>query len=226
MALAKNCHQLCGLNYDSINYIPYTVRSQHDGFQALPTVRDNNRKDVHNPMPEEYKKFIESDVVVPSRDEIINGLENDKDFIIKLAKKSSNTDYITMDKLIDKVFAWVKKIHIVDKSDGWRSVFYKYNITSNINASELISFLPALMRLAADLKTAIQNMSSIVNDMSEEAYLNFAFHTILKGREFYYSSIADPNFCVYLIPDLYHDNIVSIIKSYTKITSLSAFADN
>ena len=129
-----------------------------------------------------------------------------------------------MDKRKDKVFHWAKLARITDKGDGWRGTLYKYNLTDPLTSTQMVELLPAMMILAKDLKTAIHEVSAIVDDMEECKYLNFAFHVILKGREFYYSSIADPGFCLYLIPDLYHDNILSIIKSHTNIKNFSMYA--
>ena len=111
-------------------------------------------------------------------------------------------------------------MRLSDHDNTWRTSLAKYNFTSYITTLQLVQIIPAMLILAADLKTAIQNTSAIVDEMDRPSYLNFALHVILKGENFYYSSIADPGFCLYLLPDLYHKNLLQIIRSITGIKKI------
>ncbi len=57
----------------------------------------------------------------------------------------------------------------------------------------------AMIPMAEALRTAISNMTGAVENMSEEDRNNFLYHVIAKGKNVYYESICDANFCLHMV---------------------------
>ena len=67
-------------------------------------------------------------------------------------------------------------------------------------SEEIISGMYHLMTSMAErLREAIGLKTGVLENMNESGRNNFLFHAIAKGRDFYYQSLADPEFCLYLV---------------------------
>ncbi len=73
------------------------------------------------------------------------------------------------------------------------------NALSRIPLQTLNEMYPIMQQLAIQLRTAISGKTGAIEAMEEEDRNNFLFHTIAKGREIYYQSLCDPDFCLYLL---------------------------
>lgn len=63
----------------------------------------------------------------------------------------------------------------------------------------LASAFPTMQQLADDLYYAIRDHTGALDDMETDERYNFLFHVIAKGNAMYYQTIADPDFCMYLL---------------------------
>lgn len=63
----------------------------------------------------------------------------------------------------------------------------------------LASAFPTMIGLADNLFLAIRDHTGALDDMETDERYNFLFHVIAKGNAMYYQTIADPDFCMYLL---------------------------
>jgi hypothetical protein len=56
-----------------------------------------------------------------------------------------------------------------------------------------------MLELSTELQTAIDNVTGALAEMDATTKLNFLFHVIAKGEQFYMSAISDPDFCLYML---------------------------
>lgn len=73
------------------------------------------------------------------------------------------------------------------------------NILNKIPLQTLNEMYPIMQQLAGNLKTAIADKTGAVEAMEEEDRNNFLFHVMAKGKDIYYQSLCDPDFCLYLL---------------------------
>jgi hypothetical protein len=79
------------------------------------------------------------------------------------------------------------------------------------NVVKLGTLYPQMLNLAKDLKDSIIANTHALDGLSADEVNNFLFRVIAKGREFYFMSITDPGFCIYLI-DCSNQPLYTLIK--------------
>lgn len=126
-----------------------------------------------------YKKPIEMPSAVPSAE----------------AKSPSSPVADATPASNDQVFDAMTSLAWRDKDEGLM------NATSltRISSVSLASLFPTMKKLADELFLAIHEKTGALDDAEPEDKYNFLFHVIAKGETMYYSTLADPEFCLYLL---------------------------
>jgi hypothetical protein len=70
---------------------------------------------------------------------------------------------------------------------------------NNISMNDLIRIFPVMNQLADDLDRAVSASTGALESLTPDEKRNFLFHVIAKGETMYYQSIADPDFCLYML---------------------------
>ncbi len=73
------------------------------------------------------------------------------------------------------------------------------NNLSRIPLQTLNEMYPIMQQLAVNLRTAIADKTGAVEAMEDADRNNFLFHVMAKGKDIYYQSLCDPDFCLYLL---------------------------
>jgi hypothetical protein len=113
--------------------------------------------------------------------------------------------------LQDNVFMTLISLQWRDKDEE----IMKPTRLNNIAVSDWIKIFPTMKQLADDLRRCVSDMTGALESMTEEERYNFLFHVIAKGETMYYQSIADPDFCLYLLDQ--YQNLYSMIVKKCKI---------
>jgi hypothetical protein len=85
---------------------------------------------------------------------------------------------------------------------AWRDKDEFIMASSALNRVSLTTWqtiYPSMIRLADELFLAIHEKTGALDDAIPDDKYNFLFHIIAKGEAMYYQSIADPDFCLYLL---------------------------
>ena len=107
------------------------------------------------------------------------------------SKLDSKLDHINA----DNIYNYLNLLQWRDKDEQIMTIknikkIDKVHINGIINTMKILSI---------DLRKAIDNKTGALGSMSEEECNNFLFHIIAKGQQFYFETIADPEFCLYLL---------------------------
>ena len=70
---------------------------------------------------------------------------------------------------------------------------------NKIPIQTLNEMYPVMQQLAANLRTAIADKTGAVESLNDEERMNFLFHVMAKGRDLYWQSLCDPEFCLFMI---------------------------
>jgi hypothetical protein len=96
---------------------------------------------------------------------------------------------------IDHVFATLLNLHWRDKDE------FKMPTTAlnHISTNDVKRIFPVMLKLSNDLELSISRSTGALDSLTNEEKKNFLFHVIAKGESMYYQSIADPDFCIYML---------------------------
>lgn len=95
----------------------------------------------------------------------------------------------------DNVFDHLQLLQWRDK-DEFKMAISQLN---KIPIQTLNEMYPIMQNLAINLRTALAAQTGAIESMSDEDRNNFLFHVIAKGKELYYQSLCDADFCLYML---------------------------
>lgn len=112
-----------------------------------------------------------------------------------LTEEKSSVQASTAPATNDQVFDAMTSLGWRDKDEGLM------NITSlnRISSSNVIGIFTTMKKLADELFLAIHEKTGALDDAEPEDKYNFLFHVIAKGEAMYFQTIADPEFCLYML---------------------------
>lgn len=143
------------------------------------------------------------------KDESYEDSETDED--IKDETYDTKVQTTTLDqKKVEEVFTLLSGLMWRDKDEQ----VMQYKVMNRLS-DRFSQLLPIAMTLADDLFNAIHTTTGALDDIAEEEKYNFLFHIMAKGEHLYYPSIADPEFCLYLLDQ--YQPLYSFIKKKFKI---------
>lgn len=105
-------------------------------------------------------------------------------------------NYADIKHLINEFFSDVANVNCQDidvrrmTSESFYQSISKFTLGLHIDVMQI---------LVHDLEVSINVKSNILNEIDETKKKNFLYHTLFKGKEFYYSTLQDPEFCLYAI---------------------------
>lgn len=95
----------------------------------------------------------------------------------------------------DNVFDHLQLLQWRDK-DEFKMTVSQLN---KIPIQTLNEMYPVMQNLAINLRTALAAQTGAIEAMSDEDRNNFLFHVMAKGKELYYQSLCDADFCIYML---------------------------
>jgi hypothetical protein len=95
----------------------------------------------------------------------------------------------------DNVFDHLQLLQWRDK-DEFKMAVSQLN---KIPIQTLNEMYPIMQNLAINLRTALAAQTGAIEAMSDEDRNNFLFHVMAKGKELYYQSLCDADFCLYML---------------------------
>lgn len=95
----------------------------------------------------------------------------------------------------DQVFDAMTSLAWRDKDEGLMNA----STLNRVSTVSLASAYPTMIKLADELFLAIHEKTGALDDANTEDKYNFLFHVIAKGEAMYFQTIADPEFCLYLL---------------------------
>ena len=95
----------------------------------------------------------------------------------------------------DNVFDHLQLLQWRDK-DEFKMAVSQLN---KIPIQTLNEMYPIMQNLAINLRTALAAQTGVIEAMSDEDRNNFLFHVMAKGKELYYQSLCDADFCLYML---------------------------
>lgn len=95
----------------------------------------------------------------------------------------------------ENVFAAMTSINWRDKDEAKMSS----STLGKVQARTWVQIFPRMKKMADELFFAIHEKTGALDDAPENQRYDFLFHVIAKGESMYYQSIADPEFCIYLL---------------------------
>lgn len=98
-----------------------------------------------------------------------------------------------------EMFQWLANLHWADRDE----MTMPDNILRVYDVFKVSSYMMNMIILAKNFLKLIEAKTGALASLSHEQKYNFAFHVIAKGDNFYYNSLIDPDFCLYLLPDQY-----------------------
>ena len=169
-------------NYDkSINF--EKLRNEWVKGKTIPT--ENILVSIPEPEPEPKPKQ-EKKPLRPTATKIIS--DDIIDESIELNKPTGSVNE-------DNIFDHLALLQWRDKDELKMSISQLNKIPINI----LNEMFPIMQTLAANFQTALANQTGAIESMEPDDRNNFLFHVIAKGREIYYQSLCDADFCLYMI---------------------------
>lgn len=170
------------------------LESEEEKDDQDETNSDQTNSDETNSDQEDENdrfKFLKTLNGIDDSEEISDDIDTQTDSVTppKLRRKSSNIS-------TDEVFALLEKLQWRDKDEY---IMKPETLLNKINANKIISMYPIMKDLASDLNTALQNTKLLPPNITEDELNNFLFHVIAKGKDMYYNTIADPEFCLYML---------------------------
>ncbi len=121
-----------------------------------------------------------------------NGPENDLNNIIN---ESISLARPTGDVTEDNIFEHLQLLQWRDKDEFKMTL----DCLNRIPKRTLYEMYPIMTRLACNLRAAIADSTGAVESLEEDDRNNFLFHVMAKGKDIYYQSLCDPDFCIYMI---------------------------
>ena len=106
---------------------------------------------------------------------------------------------ITEEITINQLFKQLTALRWCDRDERKLTA----NSLNVLNIQTLRTIVPTMDKLAIELTRSISNETRVLDNMNAEEKNNFLYHIIAKGREFYFSVVTDPEFCLYLLDDQY-----------------------
>jgi hypothetical protein len=110
--------------------------------------------------------------------------------------EEKKTDNNTTEEQISDCFKWLHKLDWKDKDE----LIMRRNRISSYGY-DLNTIYITLLHLSNELYSSIKNITGAVDVMTEEQKYNFLFHVISKGKDMFYSILADPEFCLYMLDE-------------------------
>jgi hypothetical protein len=95
----------------------------------------------------------------------------------------------------DEVFSQLAILRWADKDEHKMTS----SVLNKIPLHKLNSMFPVMTNMANVLREALATKTGVVENMDDADRMNFLFHVIAKGRELYYQSLIDADFCLYLV---------------------------
>jgi len=94
-----------------------------------------------------------------------------------------------------EVFTQLQNLRWADKDEREMRI-------TNLNPiaiHKLVSMFPIMETLANNLRISLAEKTGVIENMSDNDRNNFLFHVIAKGKNMYYQSMVDADFCLYLV---------------------------
>lgn len=185
--------------------------------------RDATSKDlsmVKNVVDVDNTKRKKSKFAVEVPDEVPDALLNTQALAVNntvIIKRNNNEDDEKKQGVVGLSQSDISETFEELKLLKWRDAdeqHLKRHALDTIGANAVRKIFPIMERLAVDLANAINATTGSLEAMSLEDRNNYLFHIIAKGETMYYSSIADPDFCSYLVDQ--YQPLYTYMKSYIR----------
>ena len=166
-----------------------TGRSDPETF-SVPKTSTEKKKEIKKSMKKGTIQLTNKTKKATSDDEAENDVFSDEEEPPIVASAPQNSQ-----QAVDDTFNALLSISWRDKDE------YKMNdkVLNRVSLNTLIRIFPTMKKLADDLFLAVHEKTGALDDYDVEEKYNFLFHVIAKGESMYYQSIADPDFCIYLL---------------------------
>jgi hypothetical protein len=125
--------------------------------------------------------------------------------------RASNMSAADIQKENESVFNAMLSLNWRDKDEALMSSSSLNRITLDI----WTDIYQPMKRLSDELFNAISSKTGALDDMAQDEKYNFLFHIIAKGEAMYYQTIADPEFCLYLLDQ--YQPLYTMVKKMLRI---------
>jgi hypothetical protein len=95
----------------------------------------------------------------------------------------------------DNIFDHLKLLQWRDKDEIKMSI----QQLNKIPIQTLNEMFPIMQTLATNLRNALASQTGAIEAMEEDDRNNFLFHVIAKGKDIYYQSLCEADFCLYML---------------------------
>ncbi len=94
----------------------------------------------------------------------------------------------------DNIFEQLEYLRWMDRDEAKMAPA----VLNKIPIQQLNEMYTVMLTMAQNLQTALAEHTGVVENMEPTDQKNFLFHVIAKGKNLYYQSLVDPDFCLYL----------------------------
>ena len=204
-----------GYNASVHNASGYNSTSKSDAVKALVEADTNNmlpRINLGTADPSIVNFGTNLSIVNQSTSQELK-MENANSVDLSLANRpnTSNMSAADIQKENESVFNAMLSLNWRDKDEALMSSSSLNRITLDI----WTDIYQPMKRLSDELFNAISSKTGALDDMNQDEKYNFLFHIIAKGEAMYYQTIADPEFCLYLLDQ--YQPLYTMVKKMLRI---------